>query len=249
MKPLRVVIAEDEPLAREVLLQHASRLGGLEVVGIAGNGQEMVDCVRRMAPHLLFLDVRMPGESGLEALGRISPPRERPWVVVTSAYGEFALDAFDLRAVDYLLKPFSFERFSEAVGRVRSLVEETLRLRRLSPALYSDQDLERLFVRRGSRLLPVSLSDVRFLEASDGGVRVHLVETAHLVFLPLRDLARRLDARFLQISRSVVVNLQAIERVERLDRRRLSVVLRDGTRLVASRSGSRALRGRELHRR
>lgn len=244
---VRALIAEDEPLARRTLRELAAELDWLQVVGEAADGAEAVRMIDALAPDLLFLDVRMPELSGVEVLRRI---RHDPEVVFTTAYDDYALAAFELEALDYLLKPFGRERFRAAAERVRrrlAATGDTLRAtgERAAAALGGDGPLERIFVRHRDRILPVRVEEIAWLEAADDYVTVHAGGQRHLVSLTLSDFERRLDpARFVRIHRSHVVNLDHVVSLRpHDDARRLIVTLRGGAEVLASRAGSLALRG------
>jgi len=249
MTALRVVVAEDEPLARSYLRELLADDERIELVGEAVDGPGAVEAIDRLAPDLVFLDVKMPELSGLEVLERV---RHRPRVVFTTAHDRYAVTAFELEALDYLVKPFGRERFQAALDRVwRQLDAPSAAAgsglgptepERLARAL-SDGPLVRFFARVGARIEPVPIRDVVRFEAEGDYVRAHLASASHLLHVGLGELARRLDpATFLRVHRSHVVNLDAVARMEEHDDRRLALVLADGSRVVASRSGSALLR-------
>lgn len=240
---VRALIAEDEPLARRTLREFAGELDWMQVVGEAADGAEAVRMIDALAPDLVFLDVQMPELSGLEVLRRI---RHDPEVVFTTAHDGYALAAFELEALDYLLKPFGRERFRTAAERVRR------RLAAVGPppppaserVAALNGPLERIFVRHRDRIVPVRVEDIARLEAADDYVTIHAGGQAYLVSLALSDLERRLDpARFRRVHRSHVVNLDHVVSLRPYDdARRLVLSLRDGSEVLASRAGSLELR-------
>ena len=244
----RVVLAEDEHLARQRLRDLCADASWLEIVGEASDGRSAIELIDRVRPDLVFLDVRMPEASGIEVLRRI---RHRPAVVFTTAYDEYAVTAFELEAVDYLLKPFGRKRFVETLERVRprlsrgaDAVEPAQLAARADQAL-GHQPLTRLFVREDGRIVPVATAEIHRIEAEDDYCCLHTAAGAsHLVSLPLGQLVLRLDPeRFLRVHRSHVVNVEAIAEIRKHDDRRLEVQLVDGAVVVASRTGSQHLRG------
>lgn len=242
--PLRVVIVEDEPLAREHLRALVQAEPALTLVGEAADGDTAVALVDAVRPEVLFLDVRLPGRNGFEALAALA---HRPHVVFTTAHDTHAVQAFELGAVDYLLKPFGAHRFRTAVARlldrvgVRADVEPLDRLREMQPQ--AGKPLERVFVRVGARLVPIRLSDVSRLDADGDYVALVVENRRHLLGMTLSALLPRLDAaRFVRIHRSHVVNLDFVSAIRPHDAGRYLVELRDGARLVASRSGTQLLR-------
>ena len=239
---IRTILAEDEPLAARKLRDLIAEEDDLDLVGDDSDGAEAADLIDRLLPDLVFLDVRMPTVSGIETLERI---RHRPTVVFTTAYDQFALAAFELAAIDYLIKPFSQERFRDAMSRVRRLLAAetgTAALDRASEAL-SRKPLSRLFVRDRDAIRPLPLTAVERLEAQDDYVAVHAGNRTYLLNLTLQKLEERLDPeRFVRVHRSHIVNLDFIAAIHAHDASRMIVELSDGTRVVASRSGSQRLR-------
>lgn len=240
---IRAVIVEDEPLARRTLKDFLAEIDWVELAGEAENGNEGVRLLREIRPQLVFLDVQVPGLSGLELLERI--PYE-PAIVFTTAHDEYAVRAFEFGAVDYLLKPFGRARFRKTLERIRLRLEgdtggATTTLReRLGPA---QERLTRLFVRDGETILPLSIGDVTRLEAADDYVTVYAGGRTFLVGLTLHEFERRLPPdRFLRVHRSHIVNLDHVDAIEPHDRR-LVVKMRDGSTVLASRAASQTLRG------
>jgi two-component system LytT family response regulator len=239
---IRTLIAEDEPLAAGKLRDLIAHENDLELVGEAHDGEDAALKIDALEPDLVFLDVSMPIASGLDVLARIT---HRPAVVFTTAYDQFALDAFELAAVDYLLKPFSQERFREAVSRVRRLLTAA----QVTPTLeharetLSRRPLTRLFVRDREATRPLPLSAVERLEARDDYVAVHACGRSYLLNVALQTLEARLDPdQFVRIHRSHIVNLDFIAAIHAHDAARMLVELADGTTVIASRSGSQRLR-------
>jgi two-component system LytT family response regulator len=242
--PLRAVIVEDEPVARDHLRRLVHEHEALTLVGEAADGDTAVSLVDAVRPEVLFLDVRMPGRDGFSVLAALA---HRPHVVFTTAHDAHAVQAFELGAVDYLLKPFGTARFDTAVARLRervtmsSEVEALERLREVQPA--AGAPLARLFVRTGQRLVPVRLADVSYLDADGDYVALVVDGKRHLVGMTLSALLPRLDpTRFVRIHRSHVVNLDFVRAIRPHDAGRYLVELHDGTKLVASRSGTLVLR-------
>ena len=240
------VIADDERLPRQKLLGFLADVPWVECVGEAANGPQTVELVDRLKPDLLFLDIRMPGLSGLHVLGRLT---HRPTVVFTTAYDEYAVTAFELRALDYLLKPFGKKRFAETLARVKeSLVARgASTVDRGQEALDRDRPLKRLFVRTRGRIVPVAIEDVIRFEARDDYVAIHTEADRHLAALRMGELEQLIDPdRFVRIHRSHIVNLDYVEAIAPHQSGRLQVTMRDGTRLFASRTRSQALRRRAV---
>jgi len=236
-------IADDEPLARRKLRDLVASVPLVDIVGESDNGESTVEAVDRTEPDILLLDVEMPGLSGLGVLQRI---RHQPAVIFTTAHDRYAVTAFELAAVDYLLKPFGKERFRFALERaLRSLPSDAGTAERVQETLGSRRLLRRIFVRDRGKILPVNVREVDRFEARDDYVIVHTRGSQLLLRIPLQTLSDRLDPdHFVRVHRSHMVNLDAVEAFEPYDGSRLEIRMRDGSRILASRTRSKELRGR-----
>ena len=245
---IRAVIVEDEPLARETIEDFLKGEDWLELSGEAADGISAVRLIDDLRPDLVFLDVKMPGISGLQVLEAI---QHDPEVVFTTAHDTHAITAFELGAIDYILKPFGRERFSKMLARVK---ERLLNGDEQSKSSFRDRALQalntkpagpllRLFVRdRRGRLVQVPVADITRLVGADDYVEMHVGTASYLVNVTLAEFGRRLDpAHFCRVHRSVIVNLDKIVTCQRKDRR-LHIELSDGSHVIASRSGSQDLR-------
>jgi len=236
---LRVVIVDDEPLARGVIREYLRAHPGVEVVAECGNGFEAVKAVAELAPDLVFLDVQMPKLSGFEVvelLGRGVP------VVFTTAYDQYALRAFDVHAVDYLLKPFNEERFAEALSRARARLQtrgEAPGLDALvAEARQRQGPVERVLIRDGSQVHVLPVETIDYVEAQDDYVCFKAGGRQYLKDQTMAALEATLDpARFVRIHRSYLLNIERIARVELYAKDSRAAMLRDGTRLPVSRAG------------
>ena len=237
---IRAVIVEDEPRARESLRDYAADVEWISIVGEAADGNEAVLLIDRLQPDLIFLDVSLPGLSGFDVVRAV---RHQPEIVFTTAYDRFALAAFEAGALDYLLKPFGKRRFQTMLERVkRRIVADAIRAPERARAAVASP-LRRLFARTRDGIVPVAVESIRRIRASGDYVEVHAPRGIHLLHMTLSELASRLDpARFCQVHRSEIVNLDHVEKLVAFDERRLLVRLDDGTEIVASRSGSETLR-------
>lgn len=240
---IRTLIVEDEPLARRTLREFAAEIEWLALVGEAADGVTAVDLINALQPDLVLLDVQIPEMSGLEVLNRV---RHQPAVVFTTAYDKYAVNAFELEAFDYLLKPFGRARFQAAIERVRRRLEEKTAEQsaneKLPPPETTKEMLTRIFVRSQNSIVPLKIDDISRFEADDDYVKIYSGNRFYLINQTLGEIESRLDAsRFCRAHRSVVVNLEFVERVETQDRR-LLIILKDKTEILASRSGSQVLR-------
>jgi two-component system, LytTR family, response regulator len=237
---VRAVIVEDEPQARRNIRDYAAGIPWLAIVAEAGDANEAIRLIDRLTPDLVFLDVRLPGPSGLEVARRI---RHAPEIVFTTAYDRFALAAFELGALDYLLKPFGPRRFQTALERIRKRLAPNPVPAAERARVAFGSPLRRLFARTREGVVPIAVETIRRVEASGDYVDVHVDGAHFLIHMTMTELASRLDPeRFCPIHRSHLISLDAIESLRPFDDRRLVVRLRDGTAIVASRSGSELLR-------
>lgn len=240
---LTLVIADEEELVREKLRSLAGELPDVRVVGEAGDGSAALRLIDELRPDLVLLDLAMPGMGGLEVARRM---RHRPAVVFTTAYDQYAIAAFELQAVDYLLKPFDDERFKAAIDRARERSNGAPDLtdgQRLKHALYEGGHLTRVFVRDRNRILVVPTSEIERLEARGDYVALHAGARRHLVQVAIADMERMLDpGRFVRVHRSHIVNLDYVVAFTTDAKGALEVELRSGTRLSVSRARAQALR-------
>ncbi len=239
--PLKVLVAADEAPARESVREYLATAPGVRLVGEAVDGKTALALAETLAPDLLLLDVRLPELSGLEVARRI---HHRAEIVFTTAYDRFAVAAFEIGAIDYLVKPFGRERLAAAVERARArLAQPAVGAGDRARDSLSSGPVERLFARVGDRIVPIAVASVRRIQARGDYAEVHAAEGVYLLHVPLAELASRLDpARFRQVHRSHVVNLDAVEHLRPFDDRRLAITLKDGSVVVASRAASEALR-------
>jgi two-component system LytT family response regulator len=249
--PLRVLIVDDEPLARARTRRLLGEIGGVVVAGEAGSAAEARDCLAAERPDLMLLDIQMPGEDGFALLRGLEP---RPAVVFVTAYDQYAVRAFEENAVDYLLKPFRRERLAEALTRARHDLERPEELsRRLAQLLGGleaaspGERLDRFTVRTGTRQLIVRAEDVLWFGAEDKLVFAATVTQRHYVNFTLDELERRLEPRrFFRVHRGVIANLDwaAALRPAFAGTWRLQLKDEARTEVPVSRNRARALRQR-----
>ncbi len=246
----KTLIVEDEPLARDALAAWVSEMPELELVGCRGDGVSALAAIRELAPALVLMDIHMPGMTGLDVLRALAadPAGPRPAVILTTAYDQHAVTAFELHAVDYLLKPFARERFEEAVAHALSgEAREEQALTALAGAAAEPAPLTRLLVRDQGKIVPVLVEDIEHLRSDTKYTAVTTRGHTYLVRLPITSFEERLDrARFLKVNRSCIVNLDFVESMTPDDSSQLVLRLRDGTRVTASREISKQLRADSL---
>jgi two-component system LytT family response regulator len=235
---MRIVIVDDEPLARAVLREYADADPRIEIVADCGNGFEAVKAVAELKPDLVLLDVQMPKLDGFEVLELLG--RDQPVVFVT-AYDQYALRAFEVHAVDYLLKPFSAERFQEAMDRAR----ERMRAKAATPLEELVRDAKpkggpvgRVLIRDGANVHVLPVDKIDYVEAQDDYVAFKSEGKQFLKDQTLAAVEGTLDpARFVRIHRSFILNIDRIAKVELYAKDSRMAILRDGSRLPVSRAG------------
>jgi len=229
---MRVLVVDDEPLARDGVRVRLAQHSDLHWVGEAGDGDEALRAMNELKPDLVFMDVQMPGISGMVAL-RCMAPDQRPLAILLTAYEQFAVDAFALQALDYLLKPIDDGRFREALDRARIAMVHR------RPAGVQDAHAwsERFSVKVGLRTVIIEAGEIDWIEAQGDYAGLHVGAQMHLLREPLHQLSLRLDpGRFLRIHRSAIVRLERVAELEVLPNRDCMLRLKDGTPLRASRT-------------
>ncbi|HEX2493094.1 MAG TPA: response regulator [Steroidobacter sp.] len=242
---MRVLIVDDETLARAILAEHLAKIPGVEVVGQAANGFEAVKIVEELNPDLVFLDIQMPKLSGFEVLELLGD--RAPAIVFTTAYDEFALRAFEVHAVDYLLKPVEPARLADAVHRaaerVRSKAPRPSAQDLSAAARPPGRTLDRILIRQDGRVHVLPLERIDFIEAQDdylsfsvGGKRLRKQQT-------MADLETQLDpTRFVRIHRSFILNIERLARIDLYGKDSWLAILSDGSKLPMSRTGHAKLK-------
>jgi len=243
-KPIRTLIVDDEPLARERVADLLRSQPDVSVVGECADGIEALEVIQSKRPDLVFLDIQMPGMDGLELVAQLRG-EVMPAIVFVTAYDRFAIKAFEVHALDYLLKPFDDERFAAAMDRARFWLQRRAPAEELGvklEALLADLrpgsvGLDRLAVKTGGRVLLVRMEDIDWVAAADNYVNLHVGADSHLLRETMNALEKRLPAsQFVRIGRSTIVNLNRIRELQPLFHGEYAVILKDGTRVTLSRS-------------
>jgi two-component system LytT family response regulator len=242
-QPIRAVIVDDEPLARQGIRLHLQRHPHVSVAGEARDGEEAATLIAELRPDLVFLDVQMPGMDGFELLELLAHAY-LPVVIFVTASDKHARRAFDVHAFDYLLKPFTAERFDEALQRTEQEIasrgaDDTRRrlLKLLAERTAASPYLKRFVVRKGERYLLVRADDVHSIEAHGNYVKLHTDSGGYMLRMTMAEVERKLDpARFVRIHRSTVVNIDRIKEITPAWHGDFEVHLADGQRLRLSRN-------------
>jgi two-component system LytT family response regulator len=243
----RVLIAEDEPLAAEALAEWLALLPQLELVAVCADGETALAQIRALRPDLVLLDIQMPGLTGLQVLRTLADEGVRPAVIFTTAYDEHALTAFELHAVDYLLKPFSRERLVEAIEHALQASPASLGAAVDALQQRSGEPLTRVLVRDQGKIFPLQVDAIEYLRSDSKYTALVSRGRSLLVRLPITSFEQRLDpARFLKVQRGCIVNLDFVEAMTPDENSQLVVQMRDGTRITASREVSKRLREQSI---
>ena len=237
---IRVLIVDDEAVARRRIRRLLAGESDIAIVGECGDGASALRTIANDRPDLVFLDVQMPELDGF-AVVRAAVPLGLPGVVFVTAYDRYALRAFDVHAIDYLLKPFSRERFSLALGRARDRLEHRVANGQMAALLEhlrkTPRHPARVAVRTADRLVVVGWRDVDWIEAADNYVKLHVGEKTHILRETLASIEKQLDpTRFARIHRSAIVQLDRIAELHPTSHGDVDIVLRNGTRLGVSRT-------------
>lgn len=246
---IKTLIIDDEPLARRNLRVLLEQDDQIEIVDECRNGHEAVQAINTHSPDLIFLDIQMPEMDGLEVLARVGPEQIQAIIFVT-AFDQYALKAFEVHALDYLLKPFDDERFARALERAKSQIaaSEIDKLSQRLLALLEDRKSERkgsdeqsyltrLMIKTSNRMMLLKVEEIDFIEADGNYAKLHAGRKTHLLREKMNDLEGRLDpARFVRIHRSVIVNLERIKEMQPHFNGDYIVILDDGRQLRLSRS-------------
>jgi len=246
MTKIRTLVVDDEPIARARVVSLLKEEADIEVIGECANGQQAMSAIESTSPDLLFLDIQMPEVNGLD-LARTIQSTGTPAVVFVTAYDEYALRAFEVHALDFLLKPFSAERFRSALGHAREQVSQRRKGATPKPA-EADRRIarpNRLMIKSGGRIHFVRMADVDWCEAQGNYVRVHVGTQEHLVRDTMSHLESELDPQqFVRIHRSTIVNVDRIQEMQSSFNGEYVVLLRTGTRLTLSRGYREILQAR-----
>ena len=244
MKTFKTIVIDDERLAREELKSMLSEFNEIEIIDEARNGEEGIDKINEIQPDLIFLDVSMPGMTGFEMLKKLE---NIPHVIFVTAYDEFALKAFEVNALDYVLKPIDPARLAEAIEKLRQKEDgefesENEKVSREEKKL---DTTDRIFIKDGEKCYFVKLEEVRMLESDGNYVKIHFGKSRPLVLRSLNSFEEKLDAgSFFRANRKFIINLDWIEKVENWFNGGLQVELKSGDKVEISRR--QAIRFKEM---
>lgn len=233
---IKAILIDDEPLARGLVKEYLQTYDDIQVVAECGDGFEGVKAIAQHQPDLIFLDIQMPKINGFEMLELIDNP---PSVIFTTAFDDYAIRAFEQHAVDYLLKPFSKERFDKAVAKWKSAKSPAVKTAELlAEPLTQPEERNRLVVRKGNNIVILPVASVYYLEAFDDYVKIHTKDGFYLKKKTMAHYEKALEAsQFVRVHRSYLINLQELTRIEPLEKDTHVALLRNGVRIPLSQSG------------
>jgi two-component system LytT family response regulator len=230
---ITAIIVDDERLAREGIKQLLAETEEIELIGEAANADEAIELVEKYKPQLLFLDIEMPEKNGFDLLEELI---ETPYVIFTTAYNEFALKAFEVNAMDYILKPIELTRLKEAIARVKKQIIEIDQQPKSNRNL-SEQD--QVFIRDGDKCWFVKLTEIRMIESAGNYAKIHFDKYQPLIHKTLNALDERLSpSLFFRANRQQIINLQYIDKIEPFFNAGFLIYLKDGTKVEVSRRQS-----------
>lgn len=238
---MRIIIVDDEALARGVVREYLAEHPDVEVVAECANGFEAVKAIAELAPDLVFLDIQMPKLDGFE-VAELAGDKTR--YIFATAYDQYAIKAFEFHALDYLLKPFSQQRFDQALAHARGSVgEEAAVGAMVRDAVARNKPLCRVLIRDGARVHVIASEKIDYIEAQDDYVQIRSEGKSYLKNQTLSELEAQLEAqRFLRIHRSYIVNIECVSRIEQATKDSHVAILKDGSKLPISRSGYQKIR-------
>ena len=242
MEATKAIIIDDEELARQLIRNYLKDFPGIEIIGECENGFEGVKAIADLKPELVFLDIQMPKINGFEMLELIETP---PEVIFITAHNEYAIKAFEMNAVDYLLKPYSKERLQAAVSKARERIQSGEAQAGLPQLVHQplSEKLERIVVKSGTRIKVVPVDKITYLEAEDDYVMIHTDEGKHLKQGTMKYFEDHLDdTRFIRVHRSYIVRIDQVTQLEPYSRENYLLRLKSGVSLKVSRNGLKSLK-------
>ncbi len=247
MNKIRTVIIDDEQPARDLVLHYLSKYPEFDVIAEASDGFKGIQVIQEYKPEVVFLDIQMPKLTGFEMLELIDT---KPLIVFSTAYDQFAIKAFEMNAVDYLLKPYSRDRFDQTIEKIKEKIDnktsiETVNNKLIQSVEESTELINRIAVRTAQKIQVVAVEDVQYFEAADDYVMIHTKDGRYLKEKTMKYFESHLDRnQFVRIHRSYILNLAEMQKIERYEKDSHIVILKDENKLKVSASGYKLLRER-----
>jgi two-component system LytT family response regulator len=244
MDTIKAIIVEDEKPARDLVKNYLDNIPDLVVIGEFDNGFDGLKAINELRPEVIFLDVQMPKLTGFEMLEVLE---HKPEVIFTTAYDQYAIDAFEQNAVDYLLKPFSKERFEEAIGKLKVRLkkqQESSSIDKIRQHFAeSEEKIHRVVIKKSGRIHVISTEKINYLEAQDDYVMIYTNDGKYLKQQTMKYFEKHLDPeQFVRVHRSYIANIGCIQRIEPYEKSNFILILKDGNKVPVSRSGMQILK-------
>jgi two-component system LytT family response regulator len=241
---IRTLLIDDEALARSLVLNFIKSDEDFEIVGEAGDGFEAIKKINELKPDLIFLDIQMPKLTGLEMLELLADP---PFVIFSTAYDQYALEAFEKNAIDYLLKPFSKDRFLKALQKVKEKIEAKVDVKSelknlLATPPNPEKVLDRIVIKDGSKIEMIPFSDIYYLETYGDYVWIHTEKAKYLKQKTMKEFEAMLPSSFMRVHRSFLANVTYIQKLELYEKNSFQLLLKNGSRISVSKSGYKDLK-------
>lgn len=206
---LKYIIVDDEPLAQRLIEKYAGQIPSMELIAKCKSAFEAMDLLIQRQPDVIFLDINMPNMTGMELMKTLNNP---PAIIITTAYREYALESYDFNVVDYLKKPFSFERFYQAVQKTHERIKAKTTLVDITEK--PDKVKEFIFVKSDKKIIKLSFIDIDYIESYGDYIKMHTINQMILVLMPLKKMLEQLDDRFIRVHKSFIVSIDKIDLVE-----------------------------------
>ena len=245
MKKYKCLIIDDEEPARSLVREYLKDFKEFEILGEASNGFEGVQMINELKPEIIFLDIQMPKLTGFEILELIE---ENPKIIFSTAFDQYAIKAFEKNAIDYLLKPYSKERFAQAIKRIVESSSKDSNAQELSAKISdstdnSDEILNRIAIRTGTQIKVIPVDEISYFESDDDYVRIHSNGSEYLKEKTMKFFEHHLDSsQFIRIHRSYILNVNELDRIERYEKDSYLAILKDGSKLKVSSNGYKTLK-------
>lgn len=240
---IEAIIIDDEPLARDVIRKFLEDFPEITVVAECNNGFEGIKAITEHKPQLIFLDIQMPKLTGFEMLEILD---ENPVIIFSTAYDQYALKAFDLSAVDYLLKPYSKSRFAEAIKKALLKIQNPEDNAKTIQALKNESkvtsEIDRIVIRNGAKINIIDLEDIEYLQAQDDYVEIHSEGKKYLKQATMKFYEEKLPDEFVRVHRSFILNINSLDKIEPFSKDTYVAILKSGEKISVSKSGYQLLK-------
>lgn len=239
---LKAIIIDDEPLGRSIINEYLQQQQHIQIVEECNDGFEGLKAIQQHQPDLIFLDIQMPKINGFEMLELVDKPLK---VIFTTAFDEYAIKAFEMNAIDYLLKPFSKERFAEALEKAIGQIQTSyIKQQDFLETIDNPAARSRVVVKTGNKIKIIPVNDIRYLEAADDYVKIHTADGAFLKNKTMAFFEKNLsEINFVRTHRSYLINIAEITRIDLHEKENYIAILKDGTKIPVSKSGYVKLKG------